>query len=172
MKLFSTSLIVSLVACLLMGCASTYSWRRALVPADVRKVSVPTFRNETTVSELGALAARQILREFQREGTFEIQTQENAIVEVQGVLKSATTKLTATDRRSGSQRSAYQFAVVAEVSVIDKRSRRVLVNNKKFTATTFLTSGMDLSTSKRNASARAMENLAQQVVDCVLGIKW
>jgi hypothetical protein len=38
----------------------------------MRTVSVPTFRNETDVVELGAIAARQTLREFQREGTFAI----------------------------------------------------------------------------------------------------
>ena len=38
------------------GCAS-YTWRSS-VPSGMRTVSVPTFRNETDVTELGAVAAR------------------------------------------------------------------------------------------------------------------
>ena len=52
----------------------------------MRTVSVPTFRNETDVLELGAVATRQTLREFQREGTFRIASQDDAALEVQAVL--------------------------------------------------------------------------------------
>ena len=49
------------------GCGTSYSWRPA-VPEDMRTVSVPSFRNESDVQELGAVVTRQVLREFQREG--------------------------------------------------------------------------------------------------------
>jgi len=156
----------------LAGCGSTYGWRRSSVPTDVRTVYVPTFRNESDVVELGAIASRQILREFQREGTFAICSEEDAVIEVQGVIKSANAGINAYDRRSGSRKSSYTFNATAEVSVIDKRSHRVLVNNRQITATTVFTAGGDLATGKRDASGRVMEDLARQVVDCVLGVKW
>jgi len=157
---------------LLAGCGSTYGWRRSSVPADVRTVCVPTFRNEADVSELGALAARQILREFQREGTFKIRSEEDAVIEIQGVVKSASAGVGAYDRRSGSRKASYVFSAQVEVSVVDKRSRRVLVDNRMFNASAAFTAGSDLATAKRDASGRLMEDLARQVVDCVLGIKW
>jgi len=133
---------------------------------------VPTFANESDVSEAGAVATRQLLREIQREGTFRIRSREEAVLEVQGVIKSAKAGINAYDRRSGARKSSYLFQAVAEVSVIDRRSHRVLVNNKEFTATATFTTGGDGATGKRDASGRLMEDLARQVVDCVLGIKW
>jgi len=171
-KSLSFVFAAALAAGLLIGCGSTYGWRRSSVPADVRSVYVPTFRNESDVMELGVIASRQILREFQREGTFKIKSEEDAVIEVQGVVKNAKTGVNAYDRRSGSRKSSYEFSADVEVSVIDRRSKKVLVDNRKFTASTVFTSGGDLATGKRDASGRLMEDLARQVVDCVLGIKW
>jgi len=171
-RVLSRLSVLILAAGLLVGCGSSYAWRRTTVPTDVRKVHVPTFRNESDVSELGAIASRQILREFQREGTYKISAEDDAVVEVQGVIKSADVGVSAYDRRSGSRKSSYTFTAEAEVSVIDKRSRHVLVDNRKFSAMAFFTTGGDLATGKRDASGRVMDDLARQVVDCVLGIKW
>ena len=66
-------------ALFLSGCASEYSWR-SKVPDDMRTVSVPVFRNESEVTELGAVAARQLLREVQREGTFRIASPGNGAI--------------------------------------------------------------------------------------------
>jgi len=161
-----------LLASLLVGCGSTYSWRRSSVPTDVRTVYVPTFRNESESPELGVIASRQILREFQREGTFKIKSEDDAVIEIQGVIKNASAGTVAYDRRSGSRKSSYSFNATVEVSVIDKRSQKVLVDNRTFAASTVFTAGGDLATAKRDASGRLMEDLARQVVDCVLGIKW
>ena len=57
-----------LAAFALAGCAS-YRWTSS-VPADMRTVSVPTFRNESDLVEFGAVTTRQVLREFQRKGTY------------------------------------------------------------------------------------------------------
>ena len=70
----------------LAGCRA-YTWTSS-VPEDMRTVSVPTFRNETDVVELGAVATRQTLREFQREGSFKVMRPGDAAIEVQGVIRS------------------------------------------------------------------------------------
>ena len=153
------------------GCGTDYVWRSS-VPENARTVSVPTFRNESDVAELGAVASRQIRREFQREGTFKIRAAGDAALEVQGVIKSASTGISAYDRRSGVRCAAYDFEAAVEVSVVDKRSHKVLVENRTFVARANMTVGQDLVTARRDASGRLMEDLAHQVVDCVLGIKW
>ena len=153
------------------GCGTDYCWRSS-VPKDVRTVSVPTFRNESDVMELGVIAARQILREFQREGTFRICATGDAALEVQGVVKSANSTVDAYDRRTWKRHGAYVFTADVEVSVIDRRTGKVLVDNRRFEASTNYTSMQDATTSQRDASGRLAEDLARQVVDCVLGIKW
>ena len=157
-----------LVAC---GCGTSYRWRSS-VPESARTVAVPTFRNESEVAELGAIASRQILREFQREGTFAIRTTGDAAIEIQGVIKSASSTINAYDRRSGLRTSAFKMMADAEVSVIDKRSQKVLVNNRRYAATADFSAGQDLTSAARSASGRLMEDLARQVVDDVLNLKW
>ena len=152
------------------GCAS-YRWTSG-VPKEMRTVCVPTFRNETDVTELGAVASRQILREFQREGTFRVARADDAALEVQGVLKTEKADYVGGDRRTGMRHSVQSLIVEAEVSVIDRRNGKVLVNNRKYTATGAFTTGADMSTHKRDASGRVAEDLATQIVDDVLNLKW
>ena len=166
------SFVLGLVALTaLCGCGTSYSWRKS-VPESARTVSVPTFRNESNASELGAIASRQISREFQREGTFKIRSAGDAAIEIQGVIKEATSDVNAYDRRSGMRIAAYKMTATAEVSVIDKRSQKVMVDNRKYRATADFSAGQDLTTAQRSASGRAMEDLARQVVDDVLNLKW
>lgn len=164
--------LVPVVASVLVcGCGTSYSWRSA-VPEEARTVSVPTFRNESNASELGAVATRQLLREFQREGTFRIRTAGDAALEIQGVIKSASFGMLAYDRRIYGRLAASECRAVAEVSVIDKRNRKVLVDNRKYDATTTFTSREDHTTAMRDASGRLADDLARQVVNDLLNLKW
>ena len=155
----------------IVGCATDYSWRSS-VPEGARTVSVPTFRNESEVSEFGAVATRQLLREFQREGTFRIRTTGDSAIEIQGVIKSVSPTIAAYDRRSGGRIAGYDVSATAEISVIDKRSRKVLVDNRRYVARATFTAGQDKTTAVRDASGRLADDLAQQVVDDLLNLKW
>ena len=166
----SASCLVLGVACF-TGCATDYSWRSS-VPEDARTVAVPTFRNEPEVSEVGALASRQLLREFQREGTFKIRTAGEAAIEVQGVIKSVSPAMAAYNRRAGGRVAAYDLSATAEISVVDKRTRKVLVDNRKYVANATFTASQDRTTAVRDASGRLMDDLARQVVDDILNLKW
>ena len=171
MKLLAVSCWLLAVSAAVCGCATDYSWRPS-VPEEVRTVSVPTFRNESNVSEFGAVATRQLLREFQREGTFKIRTAGDSAIEVQGVIKSVTPMLSAYNRRSGGRIAGYDLSATAEISVIDKRSRKVLVDNRRYVANATFTAGQDKTTALRDASGRLADDLAQKVVDDLLNLKW
>lgn len=159
------------VAAACAGCKSGYTWRPS-VPADMRTVSVPTFRNESNLTELGNVMARQLLREFQREGTMSVRSVGDSVLEVQGVVKSVDAGLVAYDRRAALRQTARDLTAVVEVSVIDKRSRKVLVDNRKYRAHANFTSGDDLMTAERDASGMLADDLARQVVDDVLNMKF
>lgn len=153
----------------LSGCAS-YTWTSS-IPKSMRTVSVPVFRNESNVTELGSVVTRQILREFQREGTFQIRTNGDAALEIQGVIKTASGHTTGYDRRAGHRLTSNRMDVEAEVSVIDKRNSKVLIDNKIYKAAVPFTADQDLSSALRDASGRAAEDLARKVVDEVLSYK-
>ena len=165
------ALILLLVPVLaLCGCAN-YTWTSS-VPHDLRTVCVPTFRNETDVTELGAVATRQVLREFQREGTFKLALADDAAVEVQGVLKSAPVGTLSYKRETSLRAYEHRFHVYAEVSLVDRRSGKVLVDNRKYEASTTFFSDSDVVTAARDASGRLAEDLARQIVDDVVGYDW
>ena len=157
-------------AALVAGCAS-YRWTSS-VPTEMRTVSVPTFRNDSNVTELGSVVTRQILREFQREGTFKIVRGEDAALEIQGSVVSATSAVAGTDRTSGQRHSLQDFALKAVVSVVDHRNGRVLVNNRTYEVSVPFGADGDLMTGRRNASGRVAEELATRIVDDVLSQNW
>jgi hypothetical protein len=164
----TVSLLFSLV--LLSGC-SAYRWTSS-VPTDMRTVSVPTFRNETDVVELGAVATRQTLREFQREGTFKIAQREDAALELQAVLKAAPTGLLNYKRSQTMRAYEHRLSLVAEVSLVDLRNGKVLFDGRQYRAETTFFSDTDIVTARRDASGRLAEDLAQQIVDDVVGFGW
>jgi hypothetical protein len=159
------------VALISFGCASDYSWR-SQVPQNMRTVSVPVFRNESEVTELGSVVSRQLLREFQREGTFSIAAPGNSALEIQGVIKRSRAGTLGYNRGTGMRFSNFDLALEAEVSVIDKAKGKVLVDNKPYRAQTSFIDNGDFISSRRDASGRLAEDLARQVVDDVLSLKW
>ena len=158
-------------AAILAGCGTSYCWRPQ-IPAEKRTVSVPTFANETDVTELGAVAARQLLREIQREGTFRIAADGDAALEVQGVIKRMGAGEVSYDRRTGARFSSFLLTAVAEISVVDTARRAVLVDARVYTASAPVTASQDLLTARRDASGRVMDDLARQVVDDLLNMKF
>lgn len=162
--------IVPLLAVLLVGCQS-YSWRPT-VPEEMRSVSVPVFRNGTRITELGAKVTTQVLREFQREGTFRLATPEDCAIEIQGELQDDSRQIIGIERVTGTRSNEFRLTVTALVSFIDKRSGKVVVSERRYGAeTTFLVND-DLLTGERDASGRLAEDLARQIVDDALMIKW
>ena len=167
-RLLPCCLAACLAAC---GCGTDYAWRSS-VPQEMRTVSVPTFRNESNLQEAGAVATRQVLREFQREGTFAVLGSDDAAIQIQGTVNSADGGVGVFDRRSGLRLSGCEIVVEATVSVVDKRRGKVLVDNRGYRATATFAASDDITTAQRGAVGRAMEDLARQIVDDVLSLKF
>lgn len=148
---------------LLSGCAN-YTWGVS-VPEEYRTVSVPVFENLTSVSELGPIVTQYTLREFQREGSFRIARPGDAVIEVQGVLRQMSREGIAYDRGRGMRASEYRYVIVADVTYVDKKNGKVLLERKNVKGeTTFLTQD-DLLTGQKNAAFRIASDLARQIVN-------
>ena len=153
------------LALALAGCTS-YRWTSS-VPEELRPVAVPVFENRTSSAELGPIVTQYVLREFQSEGTFSIRRSGSSALEVQGSIVKTSREAAAFDRGYGSRASEYRYIVTAEVSLINKDTGKVLLNNRRYVAeTTFLTRG-DLLTSQRDAASRIAQEFARQIVDDV-----
>jgi hypothetical protein len=160
-----SSVVLSIAVLALSGCSS-YRWTSS-VPEELRTVAVPVFENRTSSAELGPIVTRYTLREFQREGTFSIRRSGDSALEVQGSIVKAHRSAAAYDRNYSSRASEYRYIVMADVSLINKDTGKVLMNNRRYVAeTTFLTRG-DLLTSQRDAASRIAQDFARQIVDDV-----
>lgn len=163
--------ILTLFALLLTGCSTNYAFRPT-VPEAMRTIAVPTFRNESNQMQIGPIVTRQILREFEREGTFSIHQLGTAAVEVQGEVVSVAYNASSYNRRSGLIGSGGYLLLTAKVSVIDKRQGRVMIDNRLYTAEAPMSATHDHQTAQRDAAGRVADMLARQVVDDVLNLKW
>ncbi|MGN0854850.1 MAG: LPS assembly lipoprotein LptE [Kiritimatiellia bacterium] len=161
--------VVAPLLALAAGCRA-YTWTPT-VPQELRQVAVPTFHNESDVTELGNVVTRQVLREFQREGTYRIATAADCAIEIQGVLKNADQHVIAYARKTGMRNREYRLSVVAEVSFINKKTGQVLVDNRRYHAQTTFLANDDILTARRDASGRIAEELARQIVDDALTLK-
>lgn len=166
-----TLTVLILLSSIAVGCGTSYSWRTA-VPQECRTICVPTFRNESTVMEAGAVASRQVLREVQREGTFRVMPDGEAAIEIQGKIASAYAGNTAYDRRSMCRMAVYNLQLNAVVSVIDKRRGTVLIDNREYVGETTFTTGQDVSNAERDAAGRAADDIARKVVDDLLALDY
>ena len=155
----------------LCGCGANYEWG-SRAPADHRKVSVPTFRNESGLQEMGAVATRQLLREIQREGSFKIATPGDADIEVQGVVKRVSAGSVAYNRRTIGRFTGFTMSCQALVTVVDKASGKVLVTDRPYVAETSFAGGQDLTTAERDASGRLADELSRLVVDDLTRLDW
>jgi hypothetical protein len=145
------------------GCAG-YRWGTS-VPEEYRKLAVPVFENLTHVSEIGPIVTQYTLREFQREGSFRIVRPADAAIEIQGVLRSATREGIAYDRNRGMRASEYRYAVSADISFVDKKSGKVLLERKDVKGETSFLVNDDLLTGQKNAAARIAADIARQIVN-------
>jgi hypothetical protein len=162
-------LTVSLTAAALLlaaGCAS-YTCTSA-VPEELRTLAVPVFENESGFPEIDAVVTQQVLREFQREGTFRIARQDAASLKLLGKLVKTEMQSLNYDRNYGSRTSEYRYGLVAEITLVERGTGKLLIDAQRVKAnTTFLTHG-DMLTGVQDAYARAARELARAIVDTVL----
>lgn len=153
----------AMLAACAAGCKS-YTWTSS-VPEEYRTVAVPVFENRTNSAELGPIVTQYTRRELQREGTFKLRRTGDAAIELQGSITHMRRGALTYDRSLGTRANSYRYIVTAEVSVIDKKTGKVLLDNRKYTAETSFLTHNDLLTGQRNAAARIGQEMGRQIVD-------
>ncbi len=161
-------LALSLAAALLFsaGCAS-YRFTSP-VPAELRTISVPVFENASGFPEIDAVVTQYVLRELQREGTFKIKDVSDSSLKLLGKLVKSETHPLNYERGSSSRTSEYRYAIVAEITLVERSTGKLLIDGQLIKAnTTFLTHG-DMLTGLQDAYPRIAKELSRAIVDAVL----
>lgn len=148
------------------GCAS-YKFGSA-VPEELRTIAVPVFENASGYPEIDAVVTQYVLREFQREGTFKVSAMDNASLKLLGKLVKTDLQSLNYDRNFGSRTSEYRYSLVAEITLVERGSGKLLIDAMPIKAnTTFLTHG-DMLTGMQDAYPRIAKELARAIADAVL----
>jgi hypothetical protein len=138
------------------------------VPEGLRTVAVPVFENASGFPEIGAIVTQYVLREFQREGTFKIDSLDSASLKLLGKLVKSDIQSINYDRNFGSRTSEYRYSLVAEITLIETSTSKLLLDDMPIKAnTTFLTHG-DMLTGLQDAGPRIARDLARAIADAVL----
>ena len=149
--------------------ASCASYRiGSAVPQELRTIAVPVFENASGFPELDATVTQYVLREFQREGTFKIASMDDASVKLLGKLIRADLQSLNYDRGYGARTSEYRYTLVAEITLVERGTGKLLIDGERIKAnTTFLTHG-DMLTGMQDAGPRIAKELSRSIVDAVL----
>ncbi len=159
-------LAAAAAASLIAGCASYRFTSR--VPEELRSIAVPVFENESGFPEIDAVVTQYVLREFQREGTFKISGLDNASFKLLGKLDKTDMQSLNIDRNSGSHTSEYRYGLVARITLIERSTGKLLIDDMPIKAnTTFLTHG-DMLTGLQDAYPRIAKELSRAIADAVL----
>lgn len=151
---------------ILAGCAS-YRFT-SNVPDELRTLSVPLFENASGYPEIDAIVTQYVLREVQREGTFKIKSVENSSLKLLGKLVHSDLDSLSYDRNYASRTSEYRFTLTAEISLVERGTGKMLMENRRVKAsTTFLTQG-DMLTGLQDAYPRVATDLSRAIVDTLL----
>lgn len=161
--------LFAVLACMVAGCA--HYRVGSSVPEELRTIAVPVFENASGFPEIDAIVTQYVLREFQREGTFKLEPLKTAKLKLLGKLAKSDMEPLNYDRNYGSRTSEYRYSLVAEITLIERESGKLLLDDVPIKAnTTFLTHG-DMLTGMQDAAPRIAEELSRAIVDAVLA-RW
>ncbi|MDD4102268.1 MAG: LptE family protein [Kiritimatiellae bacterium] len=168
MKTIRGSNLIITALSLLIGAGCSNYRMQAPVPDELRTIAVPVFENASGFPEIDAIVTQEVLREFQREGTFKLARLENASLKLLGKLEDSKTQPLNYDRNFSSRTSEYRLELTARITLVERGSGRLLIDDMPVKAnTTFLTRG-DMLTGLQDAQPRVAKDLARAIADAVL----
>lgn len=139
-----------------------------MLPGDVRTVFVPTVENETSEPLIESDVTQAIIQQIQRDGSLQIETEENA----DAVLKVVLTKykLEPVAYRSDVRAAANQYRINLTASMEMRRTRdgSVVAEAARITGNEVFDVVGDLSSSKLVGNPLAANDLADRIVQRVV----
>lgn len=162
------NLLLSVSGLVLLSSCGTYHVTSG-VPEEIRTISVPVFENKTGFPEFGAIATQYTLREIQREGTFKIAPLESASFKLLCTVSTGLRPVSF-NRAYGTRASEYQYKLIASVTLVERSTGKLLLDNVPVEAITSFLTHDDLLTGMQNATPRVSKELSRAIVDMVLAL--
>jgi outer membrane lipopolysaccharide assembly protein LptE/RlpB len=143
-------------------------------PTPMRRIStiaVNTFKNETLIPRLEAQTADAVVKQFQQDGTYRIESADQADAIVEGFIEKVDRQPIRILSSNVLQTSEFELTLIVRFRVIDRVTGAVLLDGKARGSTPFFTdsdlANSDLVTDQNMnypiAAQRMAENLVSKV---------
>lgn len=157
-----------LLSCLLLtplaltGCGYHLGEIRPTTMRSVRTLAVPTFKNRTYQPRIEVLMADTLIRELQRDGTYQIAGTEQSDAILYGTLRRADRRAIRSVTRNVLATSEFELIIIVDYEVQDRVTGAILLAGEARGATTFFPTG-DLVTDERQAFSVAAQRASAEI---------
>lgn len=156
-----------LLAVLLAGCASYQLG--SMLPDDIKTVYVPTFVNKTSEPMIETEATQAAIRELQKDGSLKVVS---APEEADTLLTVTLTDYQLTplkyERDKNTTADEYRLTLTAQVVLTRRTTDKVVSENPRVQGEADLPISGDFTTSKKQGLPDAAEDLAHNIVECIV----
>lgn len=149
---------------IIAGCANYQLG--SMLPPGIRSIHVPTFVNRSSEPQIEASITAATVREFQRDGTLEVEVREQADAVLDVVLTGYRLQAVRYDKDRAKTAAEYRVFLEAKIA-LKSRSGGVLLEKQLRGDTTFALTG-DLASAKMTALPNAAQDLAHKIVESVV----
>jgi hypothetical protein len=158
----------ALLAIAALSACTAFGYRLgSTLPPDIRYVHVPGVINKTHEPQMEAEITRAIIEEIQKDGNLRVVARERADSILEVTLKEYEQVPLRYDRREATLAREFRMKVTALVVFRRTATNAVLVDRPVVGEAVFEATG-DLSGPKRDALPRLAQDLAHQVLKCVV----
>lgn len=126
---FSTALVI-VFALLLSGCGYTIGEIKPTSMRRINTIAVGTFHNSTVIPRLEAQTADAVVKQFQQDGTYRIETMDKADAILTGNIVSVERQPMRVFASNVMQSSEFELIVVVDYTVMDRRTGAILLSGK------------------------------------------
>jgi hypothetical protein len=172
---FASRWLCLLLACCalsLSGCAGYKLGPTNGLAAREKSIQVRPFLNETLEPRLTDAVTLQLRKQLQRDGTYQLATQEDGDIVVTGIITrydrfelsfSPSDVLTVRD---------YRLRLTARVTARDRINDKVLLDHQAVIGTTLIRVGNDLTSTERQALPLLADDLAKNITALLADGTW
>jgi len=143
-------------------------------PTPMRRVTtiaVNTFKNQTLIPRLEAQTADAVVKQFQQEGTYRIESADQADAIVEGTIVSVERQPMRVFASNVLQTSEFELTLIVKYQVIDRTTGAVLLQGTAVGVTPFFTEAdrvnSDIVTSQNINYPIAAQRMAEKLVSKV-----
>lgn len=162
MKSALAACFLAISAIFLTGCGYTLGPVKPGYLRNVKTLAIPTFKNNTLEPRLEVLMADTLIKQFQRDGTFEIVSDNKADAILYCTLVKAQRRQARPVRNNVLATAEFLLEIEVRYELIDRVTANVLTQGRLLTTTSFF-SNADIQTDERQAIVTAIEQFSKKL---------